>query len=211
MDQTIRGTADEDRGGDSAQRTTTLEPTKVYAGSNSDVQTYAQFPVSQPRRTPGLTRVRKHSNRNESHINSNHIMIFAILGWVLFGISTTCVVCHMMAGNMMTGPPWDPAGTVPFRTWVREVQAWLNVTSSRLQPSQQAAAIQLGLRGVAREFAVTIPAAAINFGANIEGTATDPATYLLYTFGNRYEALEDERTLMSGQLLLGFIPARRTD
>ena len=119
----------------------------------------------------------------------------------------------MTAGNMMTGPPWDPVGTAPFRTWIREVHLWLNVTSSRLQPSQQAAAIQLGLRGVAREFALTVPVAAINFGANIEGTATDPVTYLLYTLGNRYEALEDERTLMSGQLLLDFTsrPGERID
>ena len=129
----------------------------------------------------------------------------------MFGVATAgwitimfLVVCHMMGGNTTTGPPWDPAGNVPFRTWIREIQAWLNVTSTRLQPSQQAAAIQLGLRGVAREFALTLPPAAIHFGAVIEGTPTDPVTYLLYTLGNRYEALEDERSLMSGTQLMDF-------
>ena len=114
---------------------------------------------------------------------------------LLFGVAALSWICHMLGSGAVTGPPWDPAGNVPFRTWTREVQAWLNVTSSRLQPSRQAAAIQLGLRGVAREFALTIPPAAINFGAVIAGTPTDPVTYLLYTLGNRFEALEDERSM----------------
>ena len=109
-----------------------------------------------------------------------------------------------MSGGPLHGPPWDPAGNVPFRTWVREVQAWLNVTSARLQPSQQAVAIQLGLRGVARDYALTIPPAAVNFGAVMEGTPTDPVTYLLYLLANRFEALEDERSLSSGTQLLDF-------
>jgi len=125
----------------------------------------------------------------------NILSILALLG----------IVTHMNNGlGLSTGPPWDPNGNVPFRTWVREVQAWLNVSSSRLQPTQQAAAIQLGLRGVAREYAMTISPAIISFGANINGTLTDPVTYLLYLLGNRYEALEDERTVNSGHQLLDF-------
>ena len=83
-------------------------------------------------------------------------------------------VCYMM-GNFNV-PSWDPAGNVPFSRFVSEVQAWMTVTGGRMGPPQQAAALQLSLRGVAREFAFTIPAAAINFGANIEGTHTDPVT-----------------------------------
>ena len=80
---------------------------------------------------------------------------------------------------MVQCPSWDPAGTVSFRTWVREVQAWLNLTSQRSLPPQQAAAIQLSLRGVARQLAMTIPPAAIQNGAVINGVVTDPVTHLL--------------------------------
>ena len=118
-----------------------------------------------------------------------------------------------VGGTTVHGPPWDPAGSVPFRTWIREVQAWLNVTSTRLTPTAQAAAIQLGLRGTAREFALTLPPAAITVGAAINGTMTDPVTYLLYTLGNRCEALEDERTMVSGNQVLDFRgrPVERID
>ena len=102
---------------------------------------------------------------------------------VALAIAALCAVGFMQPGNLTTGPSWDPNGTTPFRIWIREVQAWLNVTSSRLSPSQQAAALQLGLRGIARDFALTIPPAAINFGAVINGVQSDPVTYLLYTFG----------------------------
>eukprot|EP00975_Prorocentrum_lima_P048430 10128829-Prorocentrum_lima.AAC.1 len=97
-----------------------------------------------------------------------------------------------MTGTHLQCPSWDPAGTTPFRTWLREVQAWLNVTSARLMPNQQAAAIQLALRGVARELALTIPPAAVTNGAVINGVHTDPVTYLLYVLASRFEALEDE-------------------
>ena len=51
---------------------------------------------------------------------------------------------------------------------------------------------------------MSLPPADISFGARIEGTPTDPVTYLLYTLGNRYEALEDERTIASSAALLDF-------
>ena len=47
------------------------------------------------------------------------------------------------------------------------------------------------MRGVARELAMTIPPAAIQNGAVINGVATDPVTYLLYVLTNKFEALED--------------------
>ena len=115
------------------------------------------------------------------------------------------ILCHMMGGgNAIPCPTWDPAGTTPFRTWVREVQAWLNITSVRMLPPQQAAAIQLSLRGVARELALTIPVAVILNGAVINGVVTAPVTYLLYVLANRFEILEDERSLTSGTHLLDF-------
>ena len=115
------------------------------------------------------------------------------------------MVMHMYPGqNNQNGPPWDPAGNIPFRDWMREVGAWLNVTSARLSPTAQAAAIQLGLRGTARTFAMAIPPEAITFGASINGVRTDPVTYLIYTLGNRYEALEDERTMLHGTSIIDF-------
>ena len=107
-------------------------------------------------------------------------------------------------GTAVHGPSWDPAGHGPFREWIREVQAWLNATSTRLTPTAQAAALQLGLRGTARTYALTIPAAAITFGAEINGVPTDPVTYLLYVLGNRFEQLEDERTMVLGNQVLDF-------
>ena len=32
-------------------------------------------------------------------------------------------------------PRWDPDGAVSFRTWLRELQAWINATSARLTPA----------------------------------------------------------------------------
>eukprot|EP00974_Lingulodinium_polyedra_P034906 3353471-Lingulodinium_polyedra.AAC.1 len=80
-------------------------------------------------------------------------------------------------------------------------------------PNQQAAALQLGLSRVAREFALTIPPAAITNGAVINGVNTDPVTYLLYVLASRFEALEDERAFQLGSPLLEFVarPGERID
>ena len=85
---------------------------------------------------------------------------------MLTGLFAAMVLINMHHG-LTAGPTWDPAGTTSFEEWAREVAAWLNVTSSRLNPSQQAAALQLGLRGVARQFALTFPPAVIQHGAAI--------------------------------------------
>ena len=85
------------------------------------------------------------------------------------------VAIGALIGCMMRDPPdgairgpfWDPAGQVPFRTWVREVHSWLNVTSGRCTSQQQAAALQRGLEGLARVLAMRIPSNNKNFGAEI--------------------------------------------
>ena len=93
------------------------------------------------------------------------------------------------------------------------LSAWLNVTSSRMSPTAQAAAIQLGLQGVAHEVAMSIPPAAITHGAVINGVPVCPVTYLLYILANRFEALEDERIMQSGTSVLDFTrqPNERVD
>jgi hypothetical protein len=55
--------------------------------------------------------------------------------------------------SMIRGPAWDPAGNVPYREWLREVYPWL-ATTQRMTPSAQAGAIQRGLRGTARTYAM---------------------------------------------------------
>ena len=95
-------------------------------------------------------------------------------------------------GDYTQGPAWDPAGQVSFRAWLRELGAWLNVTGTRLNSRAQAAAIQRGLQGLARDFALSLPSAAISFGGSINEVMTDPVTYLIYTLSNRFESLEED-------------------
>ena len=91
--------------------------------------------------------------------------------------------------------------------------AWLNVASSRMSSTAQAAAIQLGLQGVAHEVAMSIPPAVITHWAIINNVPTDLVTYLLYILANRFEALEDERIMQSGTAVMDFTrkPNERVD
>eukprot|EP00959_Pyramimonas_sp_CCMP1952_P057509 1200650-Pyramimonas_sp.AAC.1 len=57
----------------------------------------------------------------------------------------------------ITGPHWDPSGQVLSREFVPEAHAWINVTTGNMTPSQQAAALQRGLGGLARIIAVRVP------------------------------------------------------
>ena len=118
---------------------------------------------------------------------------------VLFLAAPMYLVMHMMHqdGTSTRGPPWNPRGTIRFHQWILEVQAWLNVTSTRMSSSQQAAAIQLGLQGIARDYAISIPAQAIAYGAAINGVHSDPVTYVLYCVGNRFSELEEERMMQA--------------
>eukprot|EP00959_Pyramimonas_sp_CCMP1952_P191506 4004345-Pyramimonas_sp.AAC.1 len=68
---------------------------------------------------------------------------------------------------------------MPFRELVREVHAWINVTTGNVTLSQQAAALQRGLGGVARTIAMRAPPAVINFSVNIGCRHTDGATYII--------------------------------
>ena len=92
-----------------------------------------------------------------------------------------------------------------FRICLRELGAWLNVTGTRLNSTAQAAAIQRGLQGLARDFALSLPSAAISFGGSINGVMSDPVAYPIYTLSNRFESLE-ERIMRSGTVLLDFQP-----
>ena len=124
----------------------------------------------------------------------------------IFG-SLSCAVgswitCMMRESDNTRGPAWDPAGTVPFRQWVREVHAWLNVQSDIATPSRHAAALQHGLQGQACSSGMRAPSNVINFGAQIEGVHADPVTFLLFNLSQRFGALEKERHLQQGLELL---------
>ena len=123
----------------------------------------------------------------------------------------TFAVYSMLTGCMYGGggnppcPVFDPGDPRQrYSDWVREVNAWLTITAGRLPPSAQAATLQLSMRGVARRFAMQLPTAAINYGAEINGVATDPVTYLLYQIGCRYANTEEEASLRAGLALIDF-------
>ncbi|MCP4469064.1 MAG: hypothetical protein GY813_20255, partial [Halieaceae bacterium] len=141
---------------------------------------------------------------NHPYLHSLGLVIFAII-WFALGAA----VGHMRRGDNSTdgqthGPYWDPQGNVPFREYVYEVNAWLNVTSGRMTPQAQAAAIQRGLGGLARTLAMRVPPDIINYGADIDGVHTDPVTYIMFLLSMKFERLEDERQLTSGTQLIDF-------
>ena len=87
------------------------------------------------------------------------------------------------------------------------------VLGKRASPTQQAASIQQAMRGVARDLALAMPARIIAYGVELNGVRTDPVTYVMYALANRFEALEDERTMTSGTSVLDFRarPGERID
>eukprot|EP00959_Pyramimonas_sp_CCMP1952_P247415 5172150-Pyramimonas_sp.AAC.1 len=80
------------------------------------------------------------------------------------------------ADDARTTPTWGPVGSVPFPDSTREVHAWINVATGAATPSQQAAALQRGLEGLARTIAVKVSPAVVDFGVSIGGRHTDGAT-----------------------------------
>ena len=109
--------------------------------------------------------------------------MFVIHGLLIIANVVFLGVTWSMPGDgIQECPTWDPNGPVSFRRWTRELMAWLNLTSRRMGPNNQAAAIQLALRGVARELAFSIPPQHIQFGAQVNGIPTDPVTYILYIY-----------------------------
>eukprot|EP00959_Pyramimonas_sp_CCMP1952_P357567 7486926-Pyramimonas_sp.AAC.1 len=97
-----------------------------------------------------------------------------------------------------------PKATYPFREYVYEVNAWLNITSGRMTPPAQAAAMQCGLGGLARTLAMGVPPDIISYGADIDGARTDPVTYIMFLLSMKFERLEDERQLTSDTQLIDF-------
>ena len=80
-----------------------------------------------------------------------------------------------------------------------------------MSPTAQAAALQLGIQGTAQEVAMSIPPAAIAHGAMINGVPRDPVAYLLYVMSQRFEALDDERTIQRSVAILDFRRRPRFD
>ena len=81
-------------------------------------------------------------------------------------------VCAMRSDNFDC-PTWSADGGNSFRSWARDCRAWCNAASARMSATQQATAIQLTMRRVARGFAFNLPRQAIDFGASIKGQPID--------------------------------------
>eukprot|EP00959_Pyramimonas_sp_CCMP1952_P423450 8870207-Pyramimonas_sp.AAC.1 len=92
---------------------------------------------------------------------------------------------HIVAETTQERPA--PSGARPVREFVRELHAWINVTTRTMTPSQQAAALQRGLGGLARTMAMRVPPAVINFGVNIGGRHTDGVTYIMFFLSMKFE------------------------
>eukprot|EP00959_Pyramimonas_sp_CCMP1952_P248573 5195886-Pyramimonas_sp.AAC.1 len=73
-----------------------------------------------------------------------------------------------------------------------------------MTPSQQAAALQRGLGGLARTIALRLPPALITFGVHISGRHTDGATCVMFFLSAKFENLEEERQLNSGTAPIDF-------
>eukprot|EP00959_Pyramimonas_sp_CCMP1952_P330868 6928535-Pyramimonas_sp.AAC.1 len=66
-----------------------------------------------------------------------------------------------------------------------------------MTPSQQAAALQRGLGGLAWTMTMRVLPAAINLGLDIGGRHADGVTYVMFLLSTKFENLEEERQLNS--------------
>eukprot|EP00959_Pyramimonas_sp_CCMP1952_P460983 9480783-Pyramimonas_sp.AAC.1 len=78
---------------------------------------------------------------------SDHDLRGHWIGFITFGLTWVAIGCaveHLRGGDdaRTFGPHWDPAGQVPFREFVHEVHAWINVTTGYMTPVQPVAALQ---------------------------------------------------------------------
>eukprot|EP00959_Pyramimonas_sp_CCMP1952_P293555 6139492-Pyramimonas_sp.AAC.1 len=73
-----------------------------------------------------------------------------------------------------------------------------------MTPSQQAAALQRGLGGLARTIAMRAPPTVINLGVNLGGRHTHGVTYTMFLLSAKVENLDEERQLNSCTAHIGF-------
>eukprot|EP00959_Pyramimonas_sp_CCMP1952_P139211 2913923-Pyramimonas_sp.AAC.2 len=70
------------------------------------------------------------------------VAIFGMI-WACLGFTVACMRGGGPDETRTRGPVWGPAGNAPFRPFVHEVHAWLNIASGSMIPLQQA--LQRGL------------------------------------------------------------------
>ena len=106
---------------------------------------------------------------------------------------------------MRLPPSWSPERQeqYPFRQWVHEVMIW-SIMKADLNESRKAAAILSQLRGAAAEFAREIPPQIIVQGGVVNGTPTDPMTYLIHALAENYSALGEEQRLHAMTEMMSF-------
>eukprot|EP00959_Pyramimonas_sp_CCMP1952_P351892 7372931-Pyramimonas_sp.AAC.1 len=98
----------------------------------------------------------------------------------------------------------DPAGSAPFRDFVRAVHAWPNVASGSMTPPPQVAALQSGPGGLVWTLSMRAPSTIINHDVTLQGRRTDGVTYIMYLLSTKFGNLEDERQFTSGTTLIDF-------
>eukprot|EP00959_Pyramimonas_sp_CCMP1952_P008898 185996-Pyramimonas_sp.AAC.1 len=65
------------------------------------------------------------------------VAIFGAI-WARLGLAAACMRGGGGLDETRTrGPFWDSAGNAPFRDFVREVHAWLNVASASVTPPRR--------------------------------------------------------------------------
>ena len=89
-----------------------------------------------------------------------------------------------------------------FSTWSRDILIWSIATDG--DASRKAASVISQLQGSAREFSRTLPPQTILTGGTVNGTQTDPLTFLMYQLSTRFARLGEEVRLGAVGDLLSF-------
>ena len=117
--------------------------------------------------------------------------------WILSAIGGASIPCAML-GCMVPGrgnhprlpPAWSPEmeSQYSFTNWSRDVLIWAIMADG--DAARKAAAVISQLQGSARELSRSLPPNAILAGGVVNGTPTDPLTFLMFQLSTRYARLE---------------------
>ena len=123
------------------------------------------------------------------------------------GLSTCALVACMVPGRSShprLPPAWSPEmeHQYSFSTWSRDILIWSIATDG--DASRKAASVISQLQGSAREFSRTLPPQTILTGGTVNGTQTDPLTFLMYQLSTRFARLGEEVRLGAVGDLLSF-------
>ena len=173
------------------------DDTNKYPMKMNEANHFEKDELKAMSRSPDAPETQTSNTDNALLVQTATILMCATWPLLIIGL-----LCHMYqgpillymntGGNEIHGPPWNPAGSKLFRIWIQEVHTWLCATHIRLTTVMQAAAIQRGLLGEARNFSAMIPSEVIQSGMTIGGLETDPVASLLHILATRFGVLEED-------------------